>query len=113
MGAWQYTRDALQTAAEVKSVSGTLLALAGAARLLARQGALERAAVVAVLVGQHPAANYETKGRAAELLTELTATLPVPALARAQASGQAQALEAVAAEILAWSQSQVDAQPKG
>jgi tetratricopeptide (TPR) repeat protein len=109
--AWQYTREALQMAAGVKSISATLLALVGAARLLAKQGAPERAAEVAALVGQHPAANHETKGRAAELLTELAAALPAPALVAAEERGRARALDAVAGEVLAWAAAQVGVQP--
>ena len=100
--AWQHLREALQTAREIGSISATLFGLVSAAGILARQGAEAWAAEIAALVYHHPAANQETKNRAAQLLAEAEAPLPAPVLAAARERGQTRELAAAAADVLEW-----------
>ncbi|MBP7693892.1 MAG: tetratricopeptide repeat protein [Anaerolineales bacterium] len=106
--AWRHTQAALQTAREIGSLSATLFGLVSAAVLLARQEEHERAVEVAALVGHHAAANRETKDRAQHLLAQLETQVPAPLLAAARDRGQAQDVEALAANILEWARARLD-----
>lgn len=100
--AWQHLHEALQTAREIGSISATLFGLVSAAGILARQGTEEWAAEIAALVYHHPAANQETKSRAAQLSAEVEAQVPAPVLAAARERGQMRELAAAAAAVLEW-----------
>lgn len=105
--AWENTQEGLQMAREIGSVSATLFGLVSAAILLAKQAEQEWAVEVSALVFHHPAANRETKGRAAQLLAELDAHLPAPTMAAARERGRARQLEEVATDILKFSATQL------
>lgn len=108
--AWESTRKGLQMAREIGSISATLFGLVSAATLFARQGEKEQAVEVSTLIFHHPAANRETKDRAAQLLAELAEHLPLPTLLAAQERGRAKQLEAVAIATLEFSASQLQKQ---
>jgi tetratricopeptide (TPR) repeat protein len=98
--AWQHTREGLQLAQAIGSVSATLFGLMSTAVLLSRQGQKEQAAEVAALVYHHASTNRETKDRASHLLDQLATQLPVLSMVAAQERGRRKKLEEVVLEIM-------------
>lgn len=100
--AWLHTREALQAAREISSLSATLFGLVSAAALLGRQGEHEQAAEIAALVFHHTAANRETQRRAEQLLDQLERLISAPSLAAAQERGQRRTVEDAVLVVLNW-----------
>jgi Tfp pilus assembly protein PilF len=91
-GAKVYLTEALATA--YKTCTLTLLSktLVNLGLLFAKQGQMDRAAMLLKLMSQHPASERDTKEKAASLLDELRLAPPVEL---------PESLETVAAEVLA------------
>jgi hypothetical protein len=76
-------------------------ALAGAADLLSREGKVEKAFELLVLVSEHEASWRETKDRAIAFLSELEAELPPEVVSAAKEQGRKRNLAAIVEELLA------------
>jgi len=97
----EYYRQALEMATTKPYGELRLHVLLGPARLLARDGDVERAVELAALALHDPASIEETKGKAQVLLDELQAELPPAVFVAAQERGRARDLDATVAELLA------------
>ncbi len=93
-------REALRIATEINGIPVALEALAGFASLQAKQGDMEHALELLLIVLNHPASLQETKNRAARLRAELEAQLTSQMVEAAQARAQAKTFEAVVDEVL-------------
>ena len=82
-------------------VPGILGTLAGLARFFSRTDQLERAAELAALVSDHPAAWHEQRERVASVLAQLETRLPPAVMAAARQRGRAGDLAAMADRLLA------------
>jgi tetratricopeptide (TPR) repeat protein len=94
------SRESLRIATEAGGTPVALEALAGFASLQAKQGNLEYALDLLLIVLNHPASLQETRDRAARLRTELEAHLTSQQVEAAQARAQAKTFEAATDEIL-------------
>jgi hypothetical protein len=93
-------REALRIAMETRATPVALEALAGFASLQAKQGDMEHALELLLMVSNHPASFQETKDRAARLRAEVEAQLTRQQVEAAQAGAQAKTFEAVVDELL-------------
>jgi tetratricopeptide (TPR) repeat protein len=96
----RYFHEALKLAGEAQRLPMVLEALAGSAHLSARTGEPERAVELLALVRNHPASTQACKDRAARLLVELRADLPLQVFETALERGQARELEETVADLL-------------
>lgn len=97
--AQEYFSEALLIALEVQATPVALEALTGLARLLARQGEIERAVAWLTMTAHHPATIDEVRDKATQLLERLTEQLPAPVAASAKARGRMLRLEQAMAEL--------------
>jgi tetratricopeptide (TPR) repeat protein len=93
-------REALHVTMETQGTFVALEALVGIATLKAKQGNIERALELLLIVLNHPASLQETKNRADRLRAELEAQLTSQQVEAAQARAQAKTFEVVVDEIL-------------
>jgi predicted ATPase/transcriptional regulator with XRE-family HTH domain len=93
-------REALRITTETQSTFVALEALAGIATLKAKQGNIEQALELSLIVLNHPASLLETKDRAAHLRAELESQLTGQQIEAAQARAQAKTFEATVDEVL-------------
>jgi hypothetical protein len=93
-------RESLRIAAETHGIPVALEALAGLASLQAKQGDMEHALELLLIVLDHPAGIQETRDRAAQLRTELEAQLPSQQVKAIQERAQAKTFEAAVDEVL-------------
>jgi len=91
---------ALRITTETKSTFIALEALVGIARLSAKQGKIERALELLLIVLNHPASLQETKTRADSLRTELEAQLTPRQVEAVQARTGEKKFEAVVEDLL-------------
>ncbi len=93
-------RESLRIAAETHGIPVALEALAGLASLQAKQGDMEYALELLLIVLDHLAGIQETRDRAAQLRTELEAQLPSQQVKAIQERAQAKTFEAAVDEVL-------------
>jgi tetratricopeptide (TPR) repeat protein len=93
-------RESLRIAIETRGTPVALEALAGIASLQVKQGDMEHALELLLMVLDHPASTQGTKERAAGLRAELEAQLTSQQVEAAQAQAQAKSFEAVVDELL-------------
>jgi tetratricopeptide (TPR) repeat protein len=93
-------RESLRIATDIHGTPVALEALAGFASLQAKQGDMEHALELLLMVLHHPASLQETKDRAAGLRAELEAQLTSQQVEAAQGRAQAKSFEAVVDELL-------------
>jgi predicted ATPase/Tfp pilus assembly protein PilF len=93
-------REALRIATEIHGTPVALEALVGLASLRARQGDLEYALELLLIVLNHPASVQETRERADQLRAEMEAQLTSQQVEAAKARAQGKTLEAAVDEIL-------------
>lgn len=90
----------LRIAIETRGMFVALEALVGLASLQAKQGNMEYALELLLVVLNHSASISDTKNRAAHLRTELEAQLTSQQVEAAQARAQAKTFEAIVDEVL-------------
>ena len=93
-------RESLRIATETRGTSVALEALVGLASLQAKQGDMERALELLLIVLNHPASFQETKDRAEELRAELELRLTPQKLQAVQAQTQEQSFDQVVSQVL-------------
>jgi len=99
-GARKYFGQALETAVIVRWTPVTLLALVGVGALLGAEGEREKALELLALGLHHPLSWQWVKDRAAPLIAELEAELPLDVAAAARERGRTHDLGATVAELL-------------
>lgn len=101
-GAGEQFRTALQIAASIRAWQLALTSVIGIATLLADRGERERAAELAVMVGEHPSTtgSSQTRDRAMRLLDTLKRDLPMDVMAGAEARGMTLHLSEVARALI-------------
>jgi tetratricopeptide (TPR) repeat protein len=101
-GAGERFRTALQIAASIRAWQLALASVIGIATLLADRGERERAAELAIMVGEHPSTtgSPQTRDRAMRLLDTLKGDLPVDLMAAAQERGKTLHLSEVARALI-------------
>jgi tetratricopeptide (TPR) repeat protein len=97
---WRVWREALRIANDIHGTPVALEALVGLASLQVKQGDMEQALELLLMVLNHPASLQETKDRAARLRSDLEAQLTRQQVETAQARAQTQTFEAAVAEVL-------------
>ncbi len=93
-------REALRITTETQSAFVALEALVGIATLKAKQGNIEQALELSLIVLNHPASLLETKDRAEKLRMELKSQLIPQQIQAAQAHARKQRIEQVIDEVL-------------
>jgi predicted ATPase/transcriptional regulator with XRE-family HTH domain len=93
-------REALRIATSIHGTPVAMEALAGFASLQAKQGHLEHAFELLLMVLDHPASLEETRDRAARLRANLEAQLTSQQVEGARARAQAKTFEGIVAEVL-------------
>jgi predicted ATPase/transcriptional regulator with XRE-family HTH domain len=96
----QIWREALRIATEIQGIPVALDTLAGFASLQAKQGDLEHALELVLIVSNHPASLQETKNRASDLRADLEAQLTPTQIKTIQAHAGEKTLEAVVGDLL-------------
>jgi predicted ATPase/transcriptional regulator with XRE-family HTH domain len=92
--------EALHVTMETQGTFVALEALVGIATLKAKQGTIERALELSMIVLNHPASLHETKNRADRLRAELEAHLTSQQVEAAQRRAKAKTVEAAVEEIV-------------
>jgi tetratricopeptide (TPR) repeat protein len=93
-------REAVRIATDIHGTPVALEALVGITTLKEKQGNIEQALELLLIVLNHPASIQETENRAEALHAELEAQLTSQQVEAAQARAKAQTFEAAVAEIL-------------
>jgi hypothetical protein len=93
-------REALRIATETHGAPAALEALVGLASLQAKQGKLEYALELLLMILNHPASLHESKYRARDLRADLEAQLTRQQAEAAQVRARAKSFEAVVDEVL-------------
>jgi predicted ATPase/DNA-binding XRE family transcriptional regulator len=96
----QIWREALRIATEIQGIPVALDTLAGFASLQAKQGDLEYALELVLIVSNHPASLQESKNRASDLRADLEAQLTPTQIKTIQAHAGEKTLEAVVGDLL-------------
>jgi tetratricopeptide (TPR) repeat protein len=92
--------EALCITTETQGTFVTLAALAGIAALQAKQGEIEQALELLLIVLEHPATIQDTRDRAKQLRSELEAQLTTQQIEAVQMRAHAQPFETVVNEVL-------------
>ncbi|HET9588762.1 MAG TPA: hypothetical protein VFO91_08225, partial [Anaerolineales bacterium] len=93
-------RESLRIATEIHATPVALEALAGFASLQAKQGDLEHALQLLLMVFNHPASLQETQNRASGLRADLKAQLTPAQIEAIQAHAAEKTFEAVVEDLL-------------